>query len=365
MWYLRFGHLGFSGLKLLSKENMVNGLLEINPPDQLCEAYIKGKQHRQGFEAGKTRRARRLLEIVHSDIAGPFDIPSLGGNRYYVTSIDDFSRKSWIYLLKTKSEPFDKFIEFKAMVEKQSRHFIKILRTNRGGEYTSKLFESFCKKHRIIHQFTTAYTPQQNEVAERKNRTILDMVISMVKGKHLPRTFWIEAVQCAVYLLNRCLTKSVEYKTPNETWSNQKRGVRHLKIFGCVAYAHVPDQARKKLDDKRVKCIFIGYEKRSKAYRLYNPLTKKVIISRDVEFDEADYWKWSEEEKKIKGLFFSDDKDDDFINQEQGDDQIPPPSPVATTPTTLSLATSSNTRNSEEAPARMHSLRDIYEVTKP
>ncbi|KAG8486393.1 hypothetical protein CXB51_019730 [Gossypium anomalum] len=291
LWHLRFGHLGFFDLKLLSKENMVNGLPKINPLDQLCEAWIKGKQHRQSFEAGKTRRARRPLEIVHSDIAGPFDIPSLGGNKYYATFIDDFSRKSWIYLLKTKSEAFDKFIEFKAMVEKQSGHFIKILRTDRGGEYTSKLFESFCKKHEIIHQLTTVYTPQQNGVAERKNRTILDMARNMVKGKYLPRTFWAEAVQYAVYLLNRCLTKSVKYKTPNEAWSNQKLGVGHLKIFRCVVYAHVADQTRKKLDDKGVKCIFIGYEKRSKAYRLYNPLTKKVIISRDVEFDEADYWR--------------------------------------------------------------------------
>ncbi|KAG8478853.1 hypothetical protein CXB51_028662 [Gossypium anomalum] len=272
LWHLRFEHLGFFGLKLLSKENMVNGLPEINPPDQLCEACIKGEQHRQRFEAGKTRRARRPLEIVHSDIAGPFDIPSLW----------------W----------------------KQSGYFIKILRTDRGGEYTSKLFESFCKEHGIIHQLTTAYTPQQNGVAERKNRTILDMARSMVKGKHLPRTFWAEAVQCAVYLLNR-------------------------------------------------------YEKRSKAYTLYNPLTKKVIISRDVKFDETDYWRWSEEKKKIEGLFFSDDKDDDFINQEQGDDQSPPPSPVATTPTTSSSPASSNTSNSEEAPARMRSLRDIYEVTEP
>ncbi|KAK8571247.1 hypothetical protein V6N13_103376 [Hibiscus sabdariffa] len=113
------------------------------------------------------------------------------------------------------------------------------------------------------------------------------MVRSMVKGKHLPRNFWAEAVQCAVYLLNHCPTKNVKNMTPNEEWSGKKPGVGHLKIFGCIAYAHVPVQIRKKLDDKGEKCIFIGYDERSKAYRLYNPLTKKLIISRDVEFDEA------------------------------------------------------------------------------
>ncbi|KAL4278554.1 hypothetical protein GQ457_03G001430 [Hibiscus cannabinus] len=193
LWHLRYGHLGFSGLKLLSKVKMVNGLPEINPPNQLCEACIKGKQHRQSFEVGKSWRARRPLEIVHTDIAGPFDIPSLGGNRYYITFIDDYSRKCWVYILKEKSEALAKFKEFKAMAEKQSGQYIKILRSDRGGEYTTKLFEDFCKEHGIIHQLTVRYTPQQNGVAERKNRTILDMARSMVKGKHLPRNFWAEA----------------------------------------------------------------------------------------------------------------------------------------------------------------------------
>ena len=109
--------------------------------------------------------------------------------------------------------------------------------------------------------------------------------------------------------MNRCPTKSVRNKTPNEAWSGSKPSVGHLRIFGCIAYAHVPEQKRKKLDDKGEKCIFTGYDKRSKAYRLYNPLMKKLIISRDVEFDESNYWRWSEEERKVAGLFFNDGDD--------------------------------------------------------
>ncbi|KAL4348199.1 hypothetical protein GQ457_17G003570 [Hibiscus cannabinus] len=183
LWHLRYGHLGFSGMKLLLKAKMVNGLPEINPPNQLCEACIKGKQHIQSFEVGKSWRARRPLEIIHTDIAGPFDIPSLGGNRYYLTFIDDYSRKCWVYVLKEKSEALAKFKEFKAVAEKQSGQFVKILRSDRGSEYTKNLLEDFCKEHGIIHQLTVRYTPQQNGVAERKNRTILDMERSMVKGK--------------------------------------------------------------------------------------------------------------------------------------------------------------------------------------
>ncbi|GAA0173869.1 hypothetical protein LIER_41612 [Lithospermum erythrorhizon] len=195
---------------------MVYGLPEINEPNQLCEACVKGKQHRQNFPIGKLWKARRPLEIVHTDIAGPFDITSFGGNRYYITFIDDFSRKSRVYILKEKAKALDKFKEFKEMVEKESGQYLKILRSDRGEEYTSNLFKSLCKTHGINHQLTTSYTPQQNGVVERKNRTILDMTRSMIKEKYMPRTFWAKAILCAFYLLNRCPTKSVKYKTPNE-----------------------------------------------------------------------------------------------------------------------------------------------------
>ncbi|KAL8087732.1 hypothetical protein AgCh_037766 [Apium graveolens] len=322
LWHLRYGHLGFSGLKLLSKTKMVDGLPEINEPENLCEACVKGKQHRQSFPVGISWRARRPLEIVHTDIAGPFDIPSLGGNRYYLTFVDDFSRKSWVYIIKEKSEALDKFKEFKALAEKQSGYYLKTLRSDRGGEYTSNLFKSFCRAHGINHQLTTTYTPQQNGVAERKNRTILDMARSMVKAKHLPRTFWAEPVQCAVYLLNRCPTKSVRNKTPNEAWSGSKPSVGHLRIFGCIAYAHIPDQKRKKLDDKG--------------------------------------------EKKVAGLFFNgddDDSDNQNIEDDRDDDQTPPPSPnqqtLGSTPSTGGSSSSGG------APRKMRSLDNIYEATSP
>ncbi|GMI80680.1 hypothetical protein HRI_001737300 [Hibiscus trionum] len=176
------------------------------------------------------------------------------------------------------------------------------------------------------------------------------MARSMIKGKHLPRNFWAEAVRCAVYLLNCCPTKSVRNMTPNEAWSGKKSGIGHLKIFRCIAYAHVPEQIRKKLDNRGEKCIFIGYDEKSKAYRLYNPLTKKMIISRDVEFDEAEHWRWSSEEKKVDGLFFNEDKDDDdFINQdEQCDDQSPQQNPTEPLPSnSCSSNNSTETENLE------------------
>ena len=135
------------------------------------------------------------------------------------------------------------------MVEKQS-DYIKILRTDRGREFASNDFLSFCKTNGIKRQFTTSYTPQQNGIVERKNSTIMEMARSMMKAKHLPNEFWAEVVACAVYILNRCPTKSVKDKVPQEAWSNKKHNVSHLRVFGCIAYAHVPTENGKKLDNK-------------------------------------------------------------------------------------------------------------------
>eukprot|EP00253_Pinus_taeda_P025810 PITA_25810 len=243
LWHLRFGHLNFRGLNLLNRKRMVRGLPLIEKPDSLSE-----------------------------------------GSHYILTFIDDFTRKTWVYFLKNKSEVFERFCNFKALVENQSGLHIKVLRTDRGGEYISKEFLRFCRENGIHKQFTTRYTSQQNGVAERKNRTIMDMARSMLKAKHLPNDYWAEAVHCAAYILNRCPIKVVMNRVLEEAWSGTKQGVTHMKVFGCVAYAHIPDQLRKKLDSKGEKCIFIGYSEESKAYRFYNPSNKKVIVSRYVQF---------------------------------------------------------------------------------
>ena len=134
LWHLRFGHLNFGGLNLLHRKGMVRGLPLIEKPDNLCEGCILGKQHKESFPAGKSIRAKAPLEIVHSNVCGPMQVPSLGRNRYVLTFIDDYTRKTWVYMLKQKSEVFEKFCHFKTLVEKQCGDYIKVLRTDRGGE---------------------------------------------------------------------------------------------------------------------------------------------------------------------------------------------------------------------------------------
>ena len=227
---------------------------------------------------------------------------STGQNRYFLTFIGDFSRKTWIYFLKRKLEVLNCFKDFKAIIEKQNGYKIRIMRSDQGGEYNSNDFEAFCTQQGIRHQTTPAYTPQLNGVAERKNRTILDMVRSLLKAKKLPKQYWAEAVSCAVYLLNRCPTRSLQVVTPQEAWSGHKPSVTHLQVFGYVAYAKIPDARRTKLDDKSEKCIFVGYGDRRMGYKLYNPITKKVIMSRDVIFEEDKTWQWKDDQEAIKWI---------------------------------------------------------------
>ena len=173
LWHLRFGHLNFGGLKLLSDKGMVKGLPSINHPDQFCEGCLLGKHFRKSFPRETTTRASKPLELIHTDVCGPIDPFSLGKNRYFLLFIDDFSRKTWVYFLKQKSKVYNVFKKFKALVEKQSGYDIKAMRSDRGGEFTSNEFNEFCEENRIRRPLTLPYSPQQNGVAERKNRSIL------------------------------------------------------------------------------------------------------------------------------------------------------------------------------------------------
>ena len=242
LWHKRFGHLNFQSLRLLYHKNMIHGLPTIEDRDGTCEGCALGKHHRQSFPKGVAWRAKKVLELVYTDVCGPMQTTSHAQNRYFILFTDDYSRMTWVYFMWQKSEVFNNFKKFKSRVEKQSGQYIKVLRSDNEKEYTSKQFYKFCEDEGVERQFTMVYTPQQNGVSERKNQTVMEMAKSMLHDKGLPKTFWAEAVSIAVYLLNRCPTKAVWNKTPFEAWSGRKSSVKHFKVFGSIAYAQV--QAR-------------------------------------------------------------------------------------------------------------------------
>jgi transposase InsO family protein len=264
--------------------------------------------------------------LIHTDICGPITPGSFSGKRYFITFIDDFSKKCWVYFLKEKCETFEIFKKFKVMVQKSRGHYVRALIIDRGGEYLSNEFNAYCEKQGIQRYLTAPYTPQQNGIAKRKNRTILDMVRSMIKTKKIPKEFWAETVQCAVYIQSRCPHAILENKTPQELWSGYKPNVAHLRIFRSVAYGK-PGPKRTKLDDKSKKYIFIGYDEKSKAYKLYDPIEKKFVVSRDVVVNEEAHWDWNQQEELTIGEIELPIRDDGASSSRSSEDEQKPMNP--------------------------------------
>ncbi|XP_074379364.1 retrovirus-related Pol polyprotein from transposon TNT 1-94 isoform X2 [Apium graveolens] len=278
LWHKRLGHFHHAAILFMEKNNMARGLPALGEEPPKCVACQYGKQSRLPFQQNSAWRATEKLQLIHTDVAGPMSTPSLNGSKYYIAFIDDYSRMCWIYFMKQKSEVADIFATFKAWVETQTSSKIIMIRSDNGTEYTSEKFNKFCRDAGIEHQLTAPYTPQQNGVVERKNRTIMEMARCLLHDKGLPKKFWAEAANTAVFLLNRLPTKAL------------------IK--------------RDKLDKKSDVGIFVGYT--SNAYRIYQPQSNKIVTSRDVYFLESESWKW-ENEKQVEIQEENENVDDEPV----------------------------------------------------
>ena len=288
-WHNRLGHVNPDKLKHMVKEGLVNGLqLAGDTKMPFCETCQFGKHSRKSFPKTAVR-SERVLEIVHSDVCGPLQENSVGGNRYFVTFVDDYTRYTAVYFMAAKSEVLKYFKEFHKEAELVTGEKMKCLRSDNGTEYVNGNFECYLKLHGIKRQLTAPYCPQQNGVAERVNRTLMDSARSMLCHSGLPKKFWGEAVLNATYVKNRVTTKAVESKVPYEAFWKRKPSVDYMRTFGCDAYGQVPSAIRKKLDPKSRKVTFLGYDLRSKAYRLWDFEKNRLVISRDVAFNEGSF----------------------------------------------------------------------------
>ncbi|GJZ12069.1 retrotransposon protein, putative, ty1-copia subclass [Tanacetum coccineum] len=231
----------------------------------------------------RPERATDLLGIIHTDVCGLLRHVSRQDASYFITFSDDYSRYGYVYLLKHKHEVFETFKVFKNEVENQLGKTIKALRSDRGGEYISQEFKDYLKACGIVQQLTPPYTPQHNGVSERRNRTLLDMVRSMMNLTTLPLSFWDYALESATRILNMVPTKKVD-KTPYELWYGKVPNLSYLKVWGCEALVKrdTPD----KLQQRSVKCIFIGYPKETMGYYFYFPPENKIVVARYAEFFE-------------------------------------------------------------------------------
>ena len=285
LWHRRLGHLNIKSMNCLRNKKVgIDYVLESS--NATCIPCIQGKLAKKPFKKSKSR-SHNILDLIHSDLCGPMSTHSFGGALYLLTFTDDISRKTFGYFLKTKSEVFSKFIDFKHLVENQTGRKIKVLRSDNGREYVNGSMSTFLRENGIIHQTTVPYNPQQNGVAERVNRTIFEKARAMLFDAKLPKAYWAEAVNTAIYLKNHSPTQSLKNRIPEEIWTGKQVNLSHLRVFGCEAHVLIPKEKRTKLEPKTQTCKFVGYATESKGYRLINPNNPKaIIIARDVVFIE-------------------------------------------------------------------------------
>jgi transposase InsO family protein len=278
----RLGHLNANSIQLLKKQGLVDFSGDTR---ELCESCVYGKQTQLPYLPSAFKTKRPLEQIV-SDVCYS-DVTSFDGYDYFLTFLDDYTHFSAVYLLKEKSEVFSKLVEYKAMATAQFGTKISSLYTDNGGEYVSSELIEWCKKKGIQTPKTMPYNHQQAGKAERLNQSLLNRARTMLDDSGLPKRFWSEAILCANYILNRCPTRSTG-KIPAFEW-NRHANYQKLRPFGCVCYAHVPKEKRKKFDRRSIKGIMVGYA--PTGYRIYDLEKQKVIEARNVLFDEGKFYK--------------------------------------------------------------------------
>ena len=216
--------------------------------------------------------------------------PTTTGERYFVTFIDEASGRVAATLIRNKDEVLENFAVYRQRAEKDTGREIKTLQSDGGGEYMNTKFNTYLRDAGIVKVTTPPYTPAQNGIAERANRTLTEAARCMLLDAGLGNEYWGFAILAAVHIMNRMPTRVHAGKSPFEMWTGNRPTIGHFRVFGCPAHVFIPAETRRKLDPKSVECTFIGYAESqgTRVYRLYQPETGKKITSRDVVFDEAD-----------------------------------------------------------------------------
>ena len=309
LWHKRLGHISKSRIERLVSDGILDSLDFTD--FEVCVDCIKGKQ--TNIRRLGANRASDVLELIHTDICGPFPTASWNGQQYFISFIDDYSRYGYLYLIHEKSQSVDVFKAYKAEVENQLSKRIKGVKSDRGGEYYGRYdgsgeqrpgpFAKFLEECGIVPQYTMQGSPSMNGVAERRNRTLKDMVRSMISHSTLPESLWGEALKTAAYILNRVPTKAAA-KTPYELWTGKKPSLKHFHIWGCPAEARPYRPNEKKLDSRTISCYFIGYSERSRGYKFYDPTTKSIFeTGTAMFFEDIEFWG----RNKVKDFVFEEE----------------------------------------------------------
>ncbi|GJS48216.1 putative ribonuclease H-like domain-containing protein [Tanacetum coccineum] len=287
LWHRRLGHINFKTLNKLVRGNLVRGLpSKIFENNHTCVACQKGKQHKASCKTKTVSSISQPLQMLHMDLFGPTFVKSLMKKVYCLVVTDDYSRFSWVFFLATKDETSEILKTFITGIENLIDLKVKVIRCDNGTEFKNKVMNQFCEMKGIKREFSVARTPQQNGVAERKNRTLIEAARTMLADLKLPTTFLAEAVNTACYVQNRMLVIKPHNKTPYELFLGRKPALSFMRLFGCpVTILNTLDHLGK-FDGKANEWFFVGYSTNSKAYRVFNNRTRIVKENLHVKFSE-------------------------------------------------------------------------------
>ena len=287
LWHRRLGHVNMRNLKQLLKGEHIVGLTGISfEKDRVCSACVAGKQLKKRHPIKSIITTSRPLELLHLDLFGPSHYDTLGGRKYGLVIVDDYSRYSWVFLLKSKDETYKEFIIFAKRAQRMYEAEIKAIRTDNGTEFKNYTMQEFVDDEGIKHEFSAPYTPQQNGVVERKNRTLIEMARTMLSEFKSPHNFWGEAISTAAHYSNRLFLRPLHNKTPYELLTGNKPNVLYIRVFGCKCLVKNNKEKLGKFETRTIEGIFVGYAENSHAYRYYNKSNRAVEVSCDVEFLE-------------------------------------------------------------------------------
>ncbi|GJY05612.1 putative RNA-directed DNA polymerase [Tanacetum coccineum] len=256
--------------------------------NNFCHSCAKAKHIRTPFPSSCIK-TNAPFQLIHCDIWGGYRVPSYTGANYFLTIVDDFSRAVWVFLIKHKSEASKRLIDFHKMIEVQFEKQIKRIRCDNGGEFTSNNMLNFYNEKGILLETTCPHTPQQNGVVERKHRHLLETARALMFDANLPKQFWGECILTAAYVINRLPSKVIKNKTPFELLMNQKPDYEFLRVFGCLAYFTNTNTKGDKFEERGKPGVFLGYLTGTKGYKILDLETRKIIVSRNVNFYEQKF----------------------------------------------------------------------------
>ncbi|GJS99474.1 putative RNA-directed DNA polymerase [Tanacetum coccineum] len=317
-WHKRLGHPSNSKLQHLDffKGTPLNSKV-------FCDSCMKAKFSRLPFPVSTTK-THACFDLIHCDIWGKYRTPSLTRASYFLTIVDDFSRATWVYLLKQKHEASMCLKAFHKMVQVQFEKNIRRIRCDNGGEFISNQMIEFYANQGIILETSCIHTPQQNGVVERKHRHLLETARALRFEANLPTRFWGECVLTAAYVINRMPSDVIGNKTPYEVLYNQKPNYDNMRVFGCLAYYKSTETNGDKFKMKGRPGVFLGYPPGTKGYKIFDIIHNKIVISRDVRFIE-NFFPFANIKVEEEEIFIPPSIWDDEVIEEKPKDLIGEP----------------------------------------